>query len=136
MTPTTPTERGSASVLLAALMPCLLLLLALVIDGTDRMRALAHADTVAAEAARAALTALDTRGPHITLDPPQARAAAHTLLAASGHTGEITLHDRAVEVSVAHTEPATIGLLGPVHHVTGHAEAHLGLGTSTPGLAP
>lgn len=136
MKPRDTSERGSVSVVVAVLLPCLLLVLALVVDGTDRMRALARADAVAAETARAALTALDTRGPQITLDPASARDIAHTVLVASGHRGDITFHGRTVAVSVAHTEPAVIGLLGPDHHVTGQAEAALGLGTSTPGLAP
>lgn len=136
MRPAEDLERGSVSVLVAVLLPCLLLVLALVVDGADRMRALARADEVAAEAARAALAALDTRGPQITLDPTQARSAAQHVLAASGHHGEITFHGRAVEVSVTHTEPAVIGLFGPVHRVTGHADAALGVGTTNPGLAP
>ncbi|GAB2677262.1 hypothetical protein GCM10027271_42610 [Saccharopolyspora gloriosae] len=130
-------DRGSVSVLVAVLLPALLLLLALVVDGADRMRALARADAVAAEAARAALTALDTRTPQITLDTAPARSAAQDALTATGHRGEVAFDgQRTVRVTVAHTEPAPIGLLGPVHHVTGRAEAQLGVGTSNPGLAP
>lgn len=136
MRPAEDLERGSVSVLVAVLLPCLLLVLALVVDGADRMRALARADAIAAEAARAALTALDTRGPRISLDPTQARSAAQRVLAASGHHGEITFHGRAVEVTATHTEPAAIGLFGPTHRVTGHADAALGVGTTHPGLAP
>ncbi|MGW0891508.1 hypothetical protein [Saccharopolyspora gregorii] len=125
------------SVLVAVLLPALLLLLALVIDGADRMRALARADDAAAEAARAALTAVDTRSPQITLDTATARSAAQDALAASGHHGEIQLDAaRTVRVTVTHAEPAVIGLFGPTHHVTGHAEAQLGVGTTDPGLAP
>lgn len=130
-------DRGSVSVLVAVLLPALLLVLALVVDGADRMRALARADAVAAEAARAALTALDTRTPQITLDTATARSAAQDALAASGHRGEVAFDgDRTVRVTVSHSEPAVIGLLDPVHHVTGRAEAQLGVGTSNSGLAP
>ena len=131
-----PRDRGSISLLVAVLLPCLLLVLALVVDGADRMRALARADAVAAEAARAALTALDTRATSITVDTRRARRAAQSTLAASKHRGEITLDGRTVRVSVQHSEPAAIGLLGTSHQVTGHATAALGIGTSSPGLAP
>ncbi|MBK0870217.1 hypothetical protein INP57_25735 [Saccharopolyspora sp. HNM0986] len=129
-------DRGSISVLVAVLLPCLLLVLTLVVDGADRMRALARADAVAAEAARAALTALDTRTTTITIDTHRARRAAHSALAASGHRGTITLDGRRVQVRVAHSELTKIGLLGRIHDVTGHATAELGLGTSSPGLTP
>ncbi|WP_338600522.1 hypothetical protein [Saccharopolyspora sp. SCSIO 74807] len=129
-------ERGSITLLVAVLLPCLLLVLALVVDGADRMRALARADAVAAEAARAALTALDTRSAQITLDAGQARNAAQAALTATGHRGEIRLDGRIVQVTVAHSEPAAIGLLGATHEVTGRADAELGIGTSTPGRAP
>ncbi|MEY8042748.1 hypothetical protein AB8O55_25360 [Saccharopolyspora cebuensis] len=124
------------SVLVAVLLPCLLLLLALVVDGAAHLRALARADAIAAEAARAALTALNTRTPHLTLDPTTARRAAHAALAATGHRGEITLDGRTVRITVAHTEPAALGLFGPTFHVTGRAEAQLGVGTTEPGLTP
>ena len=135
---TTPNERerGSVSLLVAVLLPCLLLVLALVVDGADRMRALARADAIAAEAARAALTALDTRGPQVAVDHGQARQAARHVLTTGRHQGEVRFDGRAVVVSVRHTEPALIGLLGPAHHVTGHAEAQLGLGTNSPGITP
>ncbi|GAA4869940.1 hypothetical protein GCM10023222_25930 [Saccharopolyspora cebuensis] len=129
-------ERGSMSVLVAVMLPCLLLLLALVVDGAAHLRALARADAIAAEAARAALTALNTRRPHLTLDQATARRAAHAALAATGHRGEITLDGRTVRITVAHTEPAALGLLGPAFHVTGRAEAQLGVGTTDPGLTP
>lgn len=125
-------ESGSVSVLVAVVVPSLLLVLALVVDGTDRLRLQDRADAVAAEAARAGATAVDTRGPTVTLDRAAALRAAQSSLAATGHTGTAEIDPvGAVHVSVAHREPAPIGLLGHTLSATGHATAGLGTGTST-----
>lgn len=124
-------DDGSVTVLAALLVPCVLLVTALLVDGADHLRLLARADAVAAEAARAALTALDTRGPTVRIDPDHAVTAARTYLAARHHTGEIALPaPDIVEVTVHHTEPTALGLFGPTHTVTGHATAQLELGAS------
>lgn len=130
-------ECGSVSVLAAVLVPSLLLVLALVVDGTDRLRLQDHADAAAAEAARAGATAVDTRGPTVTLDRAAALRAAQSALSASGHTGTTTIDPAgAVHVSVVHHEPAPIGLLGPTLTATGQATAGLGTGTTTAGGLP
>ncbi|MGW5643671.1 hypothetical protein [Saccharopolyspora sp. NPDC003762] len=130
-------EDGSVSVLVAVLVPCLLLIVAIVVDGADRLRVLARADAVAAEAARAALSALDTRGATITLDTRAALGAAQHYLGATGHTGSVVLAGGStVHVTVHYAEPAKIGLLWNTHTVTGDATAGLGVGTSTPGGLP
>ncbi|RKT86410.1 hypothetical protein SAMN05421805_10651 [Saccharopolyspora antimicrobica] len=119
-------DAGSVSVLVAVLLPCLLLVCSLVADGADRLRALAQADAIAAEAARAALTALDTRGPTLTLDIRTATAAAQHYLTTFGHTGSVTVDGAAtVRITVTHTEPARIRLLWDSHTVTGYATATL-----------
>lgn len=124
-------ESGSVSVLVAVLVPALLLVLALVVDGTDRLRLQDRADAVAAEAARAGATAIDTRGPTVTLDRSAALRAAQSSLAASGHTGSTTVDPTgAVHVSVSHQEPAPTGLLGPRLSAAGQATAGLSTGTS------
>ncbi|MGW1680086.1 hypothetical protein [Saccharopolyspora sp. NPDC002376] len=129
-----PSDTGSVTVLVAVLVPCLLLVCSLVADGADRLRALTRADAIAAEAARAALTALDTRGPTLTLDTHTATTSAQHYLAATGHTGRITVDGAAtVQVTVTHTEPARIGLLWDSHTVTGHATAALATSPNTPG---
>lgn len=126
-------DRGSVSVLVAVLVPCLLLVLALVVDGTDRLRTQAHAEATATETARAALTAVDTRAPTVQLDTRRAATRAQHYLASSGHHGSVAITgDRSVQVTVRHTEPAALGLLTSVHTVTGRAEATLGVGTSQP----
>ncbi|MEV0700045.1 hypothetical protein AB0I53_19355 [Saccharopolyspora sp. NPDC050389] len=127
-------DEGSVSVLVAVLVPCLLLVFALLVDGADRLRVLARADAVAAEAARAALTALNTRGTTLSLDSHSATAAARRYLADTSHTGTVTLDGATtVRVTVTFSEPAKIGLLWPSHTVTGHATAALATGTHSAG---
>lgn len=128
-------DEGSVTVLVAALLPALLLVLALVVDGTDQLRVQSRADAVAAEAARAAGTAIDTRGPSIGIEPAAARDAAQSYLAASGHSGSILLSPGGtVRATAHHAEPAAIGLLSPTAEATGEATAVVGVGTSTGGL--
>jgi hypothetical protein len=125
-------DQGSVSVFAAVLVPVLLLSIALIVDGADRARAIEHADAIAAEAARTAATAVDTRGQAVIVDRAAGSAAAQGYLAATGHTGNVTwTPDGRVRVTVAHTEPAVIGLLGPTWQVTGTATAGLGVGTTT-----
>ena len=130
-------ESGSVTVLVAVLVPSLLLVLALVVDGTDRLRLQDHADAVAAEAARAAATAVDTRGPTITLDRAAALRAAHSALAANAHAGTVTIDPvGTVHVTVGHQEPAPIGLLGTTLSATGQATAGLDAATTSTGGRP
>ncbi|WP_414943842.1 hypothetical protein [Amycolatopsis sp. cmx-11-32] len=128
-------DAGSVSVMIAVLVPALLLVLALVVDGSARLRAIARADALAAEAARAANTAVDTRGPTVGIDTATAARAASDYLARAGHPGQVTiLGPRAVRVTVTLTEPAPIGLLGGSVQSTGTALAELGVGTRDGGL--
>ncbi|WP_275293506.1 hypothetical protein [Amycolatopsis sp. La24] len=128
-------DAGSTSVLIAVLVPALLLVLALVVDGSARLRAIARADALAAEAARAANTAVDTRGARVAVDSAAAASAAAAYLAHSGHAGQVTVTGpRAVQVVVTVAEPAPIGLLGSTIAATGSARAELGVGTRDGGL--
>ncbi|WP_034274356.1 pilus assembly protein TadG-related protein [Haloechinothrix halophila] len=121
-------DDGSVSVMVAVLVPALLLMIALVVDGAGQLRAISRADAVAAEAARAAQTALDTRGATVTIDTNAAVAAARSYLAQAGHTGRVSVTGPdTVTVSVSVTVPAAIGLGGPTHHATGTATARLGV---------
>ena len=125
-------EDGSVTVLVAALLPALLLVFALVVDGTDQLGVQSRADAIAAEAARAAGTAVNTRGPNIEIEPAAARQAGERYLAASGHTGSIQLSPGGtVRATAHHVEPAAIGLLSPTAEATGEATAVVGVGTST-----
>lgn len=131
----TPRDRGSVSVMVAVLVPALLLVLGLVVDGSARLRAIARADALAAEAARAANTAVDTRSSSVEVDTAGAVHAATDYLAATGHTGHVTVAgSRAVRVTVTVTEPMPIGLLGGSTHATATALAQLGVGTRDGGL--
>ncbi len=130
-------DDGSVTVLVAVLLPALLLVLALVVDGTDQLRVQSRADAIAAETARAAGTAINTRGASVELDPTAARHAAQHYLTASGHTGTITVSPGGtVRATAKHTEPAAIGLLSPAVEATGEASATVGVGTSTAGNLP
>ncbi|WP_233520258.1 hypothetical protein [Prauserella sp. PE36] len=116
----------------AVLVPALLLVLALVVDGSARLRAIARADALAAEAARAANTAVDTRSSSVGIDTATAARTAADYLTRAGHPGQVTITgSRAVRVTVTVTEPTTTGLLGSRAEATGTALAELGVGTRT-----
>ncbi|GAB3901370.1 hypothetical protein GCM10029964_090060 [Kibdelosporangium lantanae] len=130
-------DRGSISVMTAILATALLFVLALVVDGTGRLRAMSRADAVAAEAARAALSAVDTRGTSVGLDVHAAATAARDYLAIAGYPGTVDTDAAGqVHVTVTLDEPARIGLLRSNYHVVGTATARLGVGTRTPGGLP
>ncbi|GAA2778889.1 hypothetical protein [Crossiella cryophila] len=123
-------DRGVVSAMTAILGFALVLVLALVVDGTGKIRAYSRADALAAEAARAALTAVDTRSTPIQLDVPAAHTAARDYLARSGCPGTVEITStRTVHVQVRCTEPARIGILGSHYTVTGTATAALDVGT-------
>lgn len=130
-----PRDAGSVSVMIAVLVPALLLVLALVVDGSARLRAIARADALAAEAARAANTAVDTRSSNVGIDTATAARTASDYFARAGHPGQVTIAGaRAVRVTVTVTEPTPIGLLGGSAQATGTALAELGVGTRNGGL--
>lgn len=130
-----PRDAGSVSVMIAVLVPALLLVLALVVDGSARLRAISRADALAAEAARAANTAVDTRSPNVGVDTASTARTASDYLTRAGHPGQVTITGpRAVRVTVTVTEPTTIGLLGGSAQATGTALAQLGVGTRDGGL--
>lgn len=134
--PTERTDAGSITVMMAVLVPALLLMVALVVDGAGQLRALSRADALAAEAARAAETALDTRGSTLTLDTHAAVAAARTYLDQTGHPGRVTITGPdTVTVSVTVTVPAVFGLTGPSHRATATASARLAV-AEPPGAHP
>jgi Flp pilus assembly protein TadG len=130
-------DRGSISIMAAIFFSAAMLVLALVVDGTGKMRALSKADAVAAEAARAALSAVDTRGTTVVIDTRSAAAAAREYLSQAGYPGSVDIGGpRTVRVTVSLNEPAKIGLLHARYHVTGTATAELGVGTRDNGGLP
>lgn len=128
-------ERGSITVMTAVLAAALMLLVGLVVDGAARARALSRADAVAAEAARAAATAVDTRGPTVTVDTTAAVRAAQAYLASAGVTGTVELvGTRTVDVTVTITGSHPVPLPGASgFEVRGHAQVELAVGVTEPG---
>ena len=129
-------DEGSVTVLAAVLVAALLLVLALVVDGGARLRATSRADSLAAEAARAAVSAVDLRGPTVVVDRPAAVAAATAYLAANDATGTVTLNpDGTIQVQARLSRQAPVGLLGGTIEATGIATAQLSVGVRPPGAA-
>jgi Flp pilus assembly protein TadG len=113
----------------------LLLVLGLVVDGSGRLRAASRADRVAAEAARAGVEAVDTRGHTLVLDRPAAIAAATAYLHAAGASGTVTVTGpRTVRVTVTITGHTLIlGLTGhPDYQLSRTATATLTTGVTAP----
>lgn len=132
-----PDDAGSVTVLVAVVVPALLLVVALVVDGSGQLRTISRADAIAAEAARAAQTAIDTRGETIVVDTASAATVARSYLAQAGHHGTVTITGPdTVQVTVTVSQEAVFGLGGPTHTATGTATAQLGVGTSPPGGSP
>lgn len=132
-------DEGAISVMTAVLTAALLLVFALLVDASGKMRATARADTAAAEAARAALSAVDTRSPTVSIDLSTAVNAAHAYLTQTGYPGTVDITGpRTLTVTIAFTQQAAIGLLGPSYHITATATAQLSVGTraTTSGAIP
>jgi hypothetical protein len=130
-------DEGSVTALAAVLIASVLLVLALVVDGAALLRATSRADAVAAEAARAAVSVVDLRGPTVVLDRPRALAAAHAYLAANDATGTVTVDEAGgVQVDTRLRQPAPIGLLGGTIEATGRATAQLTVAARAPGPPP
>jgi len=130
-------DEGSVTVLAAVLITALLLVLALVVDGAARLRATSRADALAAEAARAAATAVDLRGTAPVVDRPAAITAATAYLAANDAAGTVTIGpEGAIGVQVQLRQAAPVGLLGATIEATGVATAQLTVAVRPPGPPP
>jgi hypothetical protein len=107
----------------------LLVLIGLVVDGGAKVRAIEQADTVAAEAARAAGQAIALpgvmSGRQLAIDTPRARAAATAYLAAHDAAGTVTLDPggRAITVTATITQPTVLLDLIGVREITAHGAA-------------
>jgi len=110
-------DRGSVSVTMALGMLVAVVMLAFLTTVHGLNDAQSRADVLAAEAARAAETALNTRGQTVTVDPVDAQTAARQYLAAAGVTGTVTITSPTlVIVTVTVDRPALFSLLGPTYH--------------------
>ena len=97
-------ERGSVSVLIAVLGVAFLMIAGLAVDGGRKLGALSEARDLADNAARAGAQQVDTdlyrSTGTITLDAVAATQAANAYLAATGHSGAITVNGSTVTVTV------------------------------------
>ncbi|SFT82607.1 Flp pilus assembly protein TadG [Geodermatophilus amargosae] len=110
-------ERGAISVFLAVLVPGLLLIIGLAVDGGAKVVATQRANAVADEAARAGGQALDVSAAlagQVQVDPAAAVAAAQDYLGRTGVQGTVTVVDGdTLRVTTTITEPTTfLGLIG------------------------
>ncbi|SFP62892.1 hypothetical protein SAMN05660464_3758 [Geodermatophilus dictyosporus] len=110
-------ERGAISVFLAVLVPGLLLIIGLAVDGGAKVAATQRANAVADEAARAGGQALDVAAAlagEIRVDPAAAVAAAQDYLDRNAVAGAVTVVDGdTLQVTTTLTEPTTfLGLIG------------------------
>ena len=133
-------DRGSITLMLAALGVALIALAGIVIDGGTKLRAAENADAVAQEAARAGAGMVDqsTAYAHGTfvVDPAQAIAAARGYLAVGGFQGTVTTRGReAIQVRVTITEPTRVLSIIGIDSMTstGSATASLVTGVTGPG---
>ncbi|MGY1829001.1 TadE/TadG family type IV pilus assembly protein [Geodermatophilus sp. SYSU D01180] len=110
-------ERGAITVFLAVLVPGLLLIVGLAVDGGAKVAATQRADAIADEAARAGGQALDVAAAlsgRVRVDPAAAVAAAQDYLDRNDVTGAVTVVDGdTLRVTTTITQPTTfLGLIG------------------------
>jgi hypothetical protein len=134
------TERGSITLMLAAMFVGLLALFGIVVDGGTKLDAAQNADAVAQEAARAgagrvSLSTAYTTGQFL-VDQQQAVAAARAYLAGGGYSGTVVPQGRdSIRVSVTISKPTQVLSLIGINSVsaTGSAVASLEAGVTGPG---
>lgn len=105
-------ERGSLTLMLAALFVALLALAGIVIDGGAKLNEAQNAEAVAQEAARAG-AGMVNRGVayssgSFTVDRAQALAAAQAYLAKAGYRGTVSAGGRSIRVTVTVTRPTRV----------------------------
>ena len=133
-------ERGSLTLMLAALMVALLALAGLVIDGGRKLNQSASAYAIAQEAARAGAGMVDRsaayRSGAFRVDEAQALAAARAYLADAGYSGTVSPDGtQRIRVTVTVTQPTLVlSLIGmDMLTSTGSAVASLVTGVTGPG---
>jgi Flp pilus assembly protein TadG len=141
-------DRGSITLMLAALSVALIALAGIVIDGGAKLRAAENADAVAQEAARAGAGIVNQSAAYSTgtfvVDQSQAIAAARAYLAAAARTyladgrlhGSVTAQGRdSIHVTVTVTEPTSVLSIIGIDSMqsTGAATATLVTGVTGPG---
>jgi Flp pilus assembly protein TadG len=112
-----PAERGAVSIFLAVLVPGLLLIIGLAVDGGAKVAATQRANAIADEAARAGGQAIDVSAAlagQVRVDPAAAVAAAQDYLTRNAVQGAVTVVDGdTLQVTTTITQPTTfLGLIG------------------------
>lgn len=99
-------ERGSAASAMLVIVPTLIVVIGLVVDGAGKIQANERADQVAASAARAATNAISGDTVMIgslSLNATKAQQTAQDYIAAAGMTGTVTVAGQVVSVEVKTT---------------------------------
>lgn len=130
-------DRGRVTIFFAIIAPAWIAMLGLVVVGGGRIRAFQRADNVAAEAARAAGSAIEPSsavqgGPKV-VDPTRARTAALAYLTAAGATGSVTVSADQLHLTVTavinYANPSGLQFIGgATWQATGVATATLLVG--------
>ena len=134
-------ERGAIGVFLVVLVPGLLLIIGLAVDGGAKVAATQRANAIADEAARAGGQALDVSAAltgQVRIDPAAAVAAAQDYLTRNEVPGAVTVVDGdTLRVTTTITEPTTfLGLIGiSTLTVEGSGTADMVTGTGQDGGA-
>ena len=119
-------DQGSISAITAAGLGIVVVLFAFVTTVHGNNDVHTRAAAIAAEAGRAAETAVNTRGTVISVDPVDAQTAARAYLAAAGATGTVTIiSPTRVRVTVVVDRPAVLNLFGPRYHASATKDATL-----------
>lgn len=97
-------DRGAATIMMAIMASAWVTMLALLVVGGQRTRALQRADNIASEAARAAGSAIDVAqavpgGPKV-VDPALAQRAAMDYLDDVGATGNVTVDNTGTALNI------------------------------------
>lgn len=133
-------ERGSVTAMLAAAAVGLLLIVALVIDGGAKLRAIEHANAAADHAARTAGQHLGSAGllsgGNLVIDSGSAMTAAQNALAAEGVTGSVQIHGTQVTVTTVATQPTVFLVVVGVPEVSGEGSATVRIATGSSGPQP
>lgn len=96
-------ERGSITPFFVVLVPALVLIIGLVVDGAGKIQANENAQAIASGASRAAANAVAAQvvsNGGVSLDNNRARIAATDYIEASGMTGTVTVVGDRISVSV------------------------------------
>lgn len=131
-------DRGSVAVFTAICVVALVALIALVVDGYGRVRAVERADALATEAARAGAQAVDPAqavpGRALVADPQAARAAAQAYLRTNRASGSVTVTDGGEQliVRVHLTYPAKFWPTSMAVSGDGHASLVHGVAIKEP----